>query len=308
VMSITWVDDDAAKVVLAEIGIATRDETIDVDCIDRKASSENRARDVHIDESRIDGIVNAANKGVPIPKIVVRKRGHKMVICGGNHRFAGVDCMGEKLIPVHVIECTDAEFEIACRVLNTVVGNGMTRQERICNAIDAVERLGMSHKSACSVYGISELVLNSSIKTLAAQRRLEFLAPKVRSKVSVTHLKTLGDLAKNDNVLRAAASAVAEKEMKVRDLQELCSIARLQPTESMQVAVFERELARQDVSKSIVPKKIRAKFISALNTLEQLKDKKTWESMEVKQSEVATFKSQIRNVKDMLDCLCKANG
>lgn len=308
-MNVVWIDDEAAKVVLQEIGIEAFESDILVTEIDRKASRENRARDIPLDESRIEGIQNAAEKGVPFPKIVVRKKGNTYVICGGNHRFAALEKYHvKKPMPVHMMQCTDAEFEIACRVLNTVVGSGIAKEERIKFAMDAHERLSIPMKAACAMYGVSVEALKRALSNASAHRRLLALSPKSKNRVSMTHITKLGELAKNDNVLRAAAVAIAEKKLTAAVVGELASIARLQPTEAMQVAVFERETARHDDTKSAVPRKIRAKFVAALNSIQSLKDKKTWESVEIKKSEIQTFKDQIRDVQNILNCLCKDDG
>ncbi len=314
-MKTIWVSDDAAKVVLANLGIICSDVVIDVNEIDLKASRENRARDIPLDESRIDGIKNAAGKGVPMPKIAVRKvttqnlilKGKPYVIGGGNHRY---DALGqyEKKLPVHVFECTDAEFEIACRVLNTVVGNGMSKDERVRAAMDSHERLGLSQESVCAIYGVTLPSLKYAISVANMDRRLQALDPKLKSAMTPSHIRKLGDLAKNDNVLRVAATLTKEKGLTTKELDELCMIARNQNTEAQQIAVFEREMARQDASKILVPKKIRAKFVSALNSIEQLKDKKTWESLEISKKEIETFRSQICNVRNILNFLLEENG
>ena len=174
-----WIDDVAGIAALEELGIRVYDAVIPVTSINRKASAENRARKHSLDESRIEGIVSARKRNIPIPKIVVRKSPtFGNVIAGGNHRFASLN--GESSIPVHMIECTDAEFEIACKILNTVVGVGISKDERIAAAMDAHERLGVARKVACSMYGVSEGTLQDAIVKRNFTQRLMDLPSHIR--------------------------------------------------------------------------------------------------------------------------------
>ena len=307
-MDINWIDDEAGIAVLQDIGIDVCDATIAVDSINRKASAENRARKNPLDESRLDGIRSAYERRIPIPKIVVRKDPrHGNVIAGGNHRFGGLN--GEKIIPVHQIQCTDAEFEMACKLLNTVVGDGMCREDRVANAMRDHERLGVDRKTACKIYGIKESALADAIKHREVISKIASLPSKVRDSVTLTHVKTLGELAKNQNVMRAAANAIGATKISVKDFAELCKEAREANTEAEQIVVFERfsKLYRLDAER-VVPRKIKQTFLSACARIKNLKDKKTWESLEFAQSEITDAKIIAMEVLNILSYLCKENG
>ena len=303
-----WIDDVAGIAALKELGIRVYDAVIPVASINRKASAENRARRHPLDESRIEGIVSARKRNIPLPKIVVRKSptiGN--VIAGGNHRFAGLN--GEVNIPVHMIECTDAEFEIACKILNTVVGVGISKEERIQAAMDAHQRIGVSKKSACSMYGIAESTLQDALARENFRQRLRDLPPHITDGVTMSHLKSLGDLSKNDNVLRAASNLVGETKMRVSQLAELAKEAREQTSEAAQVAVFERHLKQAIQERNVVvPRKVKKSFLMAISSVCKFKDNKTWESLEIAQSEIPEITAQAKTAISILSCLCRANG
>lgn len=307
-MDINWIKDDAGIAVLAGAGIHVRDAVISIDSINRKASAENRARKIPLDESRLDGIKSAYQRGIPIPKIVVRKDQRQgNVIAGGNHRFNSLN--GEKVIPVHIIECTDAEFEMACKLLNTVVGDGMSRQERISNAVNDHKRLGVDRKTVCRMYGIKEGTLADAIKHQELQLKLASFPASARDAVTQTHARILGDLNKNENVTRAAVSAIASTRMTAKDLSDLCKEAREAKTEAEQIVVFERfaKLHASDTAK-VIPRTNKQSFLRACTQLRNMKDKKTWESLEFSKDEIVEAKAIASEIINILNCLCKANG
>ena len=305
---IKWVNDDAAIVVLNDMGLSVEDRTIRVSDINKKASRENRARDLPLDETRVGGIKNAIEKGVPIPKIVMREVDGQYVIAGGNHRYASIN--GVQEFPVHVLsDCSDVEFEVACRILNTVVGEGMTQQQRVSSAVDAVERLGFTRREACELYGVSEDSVKHGIASVAAQRRLASMPPRVRNALKKTHITRLGELANNENILRAAANLVAETKISADELGEIAKVVRGKTTEAAQVLVFEdRMKIGQSQSARKVPRKTRHKLLASLTTIQQLKGKKTWSSVEVAKDEVEIFKQSAKEVISILNCLLKGDG
>lgn len=307
-MNVNWVNDEAAIAVLNEIGITdVFDNEIDVANIDRKASKENRARDIPLDEERIEGFQSSMVRGVPIPKIVVRQTNKGLVIAGGNHRFASIN--GTKTIPVHVIRCTDEEFEIACGLLNTYVGVGITKSERIKKAVDSVVRLGLSQESAAKTWGVSVCAVRDACRMNDVSRRFPALPAKVKERVTLSHVKALGDLAKNDNVLRAAFACICDLKATAKEVAEIARIARQQPTEAGQISVFEERArqSRKDAART-VPRKVKKIFLTACATIENMKEKNTWQSLQFQQDEIEAAKKTLVEIMNMFSCLLKANG
>lgn len=306
-MNVNWVNDEAAIAVLKEIGIDVFDTVIDVTNIDRQASKENRARDIALDHERVEGLMNSMARGVPIPKIVVRKTSKSLVIAGGNHRFAGIN--GAKTIPVHVIECTDEEFEIVCGLLNTVVGMGITKSERVKKAVDCVVRLGLARQTAANTWGVSVEAVKDGVRMHELSRRFSSLPAKVKDRVTVAHIKALGDLTKNDNVLRAAFAYAAESKATAKEVGDLARIARQETTEAGQVAVFEKHAkqARKDMCK-VLPRKVKKSFLQACTTLENMKEKNTWQSLQFQAEEIESAKKTLLEIVNMFSCLLKADG
>lgn len=307
-MAINWIDDQAAMAIADGLGLTHSTQIVAVADIDRKLSAQNRAREIPLDESRREAIAHAYDIGIPMPKIFLRATGPKLVIAGGNHRFSGLPS-DTKSLPVHVVTCTDAEFEILCRALNTVVGVGMTRRDRINASVHAVIHLGMSRKMASKIYGASETGVQQAVRKAKADLRIASLVPDTKNRFTQTHLINIGDLANNDNVLRAAVTFVDKTKADTATIADLATQARKKNTEAEQVAVFAEAAAVAARSKNaVVPKKVRQSLLKSLSLIESLEGKKTWEALELDAIEVQSVSQRIRKAVGILNCLCKANG
>ena len=308
-MKINWIEDSAGVAIVTAKGIPITDIEISVSQIDRKASAENRARLNPLDRDRLDGIHRSYIAGIPIPKIIVRKKGSRYVIAGGNHRFNSLPD-GVTRISVHCIECIDAEFERICRQLNTVVGEGMTKHERIDAAVDAVERLGDSIKLAAEDYGISVSVLAAAIKQEHTLKRLEIINPRCKQYLTSTHTTAIGELAQNTNVLRAIATYIVDAKPTTKELKEITKKARGQSSEAAQIKLFEDATATSVALKSRkVPRKKRQQFLAGLGALDAvLKTGATWNNLELTEEELGSVRIQVVRIKNLLISLLEEGG
>jgi hypothetical protein len=312
VISINWVNDDVGVAVLGdELEIHCSNMFIPVKSINKKLSAQNRARKNPLDLERVDAIRCAFDKQLPMPKIMVRKVSEsEYVIIGGNHRFNGLP-PGVLSIPVHVYECTDAEFEIAVVLANTYVGDGVTKAYRIEKAVDAYQRLGMSQKRAAKAFSVTQQAVQDAVKHKTVMAKLHSLPQRVQQAMTFSHVKAIGDLSKNDNVLRAASIAVANSKATVKETTELAQEARAHTTEEAQVAVFTKYTrlngVESDVSKPI-PRRIRNSFTKACQSIKALKENKTWQSLEFSADQIKEAKALAMEVIDILSCLCLVDG
>lgn len=305
---VNWVDDIAAMAIADGMGLQHEKAVIEIQHIDIGKSYENRAREIPLDESRLEGIAHAMREGIPIPKIFVRRCGLKYVIAGGNHRFNSLP-ETVRVLEVHVVECTDAEFETLCRALNTVVGVGLSKNERIRCAVDAVERLGMSRKDAARLYGLTVIAVETAAKKAAVEKRIEAITGKRKSSMTQTHICKLGDLANNDNILRAVTEFVDKSKATSDELAQLATLARKQTTEADQVEIFRRATEPYKTPKKVtIPRKHKKRFLTALKQIEIVLEKKTWQELEIEPVEAESLRERVKKVKDCLHFLCKASG
>jgi hypothetical protein len=243
-----------------------------------------------------------------MPMIFVRIIGQSIVIAGGNHRFNGLP-PGVETITVHAMECTNAEFELLCRVLNTTVGIGMSQKEKVRAAVDAVRRLDLSQKHVCEIYGLTKGVLAGAISRAGVEERIVHLVPAAKGKVLQTHCIRLGELAHNDNVLKAAATFVAKTKCNTDEFSDLATGAKGKTTEAVQVEVFTAAAERYTKGKIVsIPRHNKRKFLTALSHIESVLDKKSWLALEIEPNETLAIKTRIVKARNYLDCLLKANG
>lgn len=310
VISINWVNDDAGVAVLAsELNIHASNMVIPVKAINKKLSAQNRARKDPLNLERVEAIACSFEKQIPMPKIFVRKLSkEEYVIISGNHRFNALPS-GVMSIPVHVIECTDAELEIALVLCNSCVGEGLTKSYRIERAVDAYQRLGMGQKQAAKAYDVTVQAIQEAVKHKAVLAKLHSMPQRMQAAMTYSHIKAIGELAKNDNVLRAACVAVANSKTTVKEITELAKEARAQVTEGAQVEVFTKytRLNGTEVDKP-VPRKIKNSFTKACQSIKALKDNKTWQSLEFSADQVSEAKSLAMEVIVILNCLCQVDG
>jgi hypothetical protein len=212
-------------------------------------------------------------------------------------------------IAVHMFECTDAEFEVAVVLLNGYVGRGLTKSYRIERAVDACVRLSLGQKQSAKLFGVKIEEIKDAIKYNNVMARLHSLPKKAQESMTFSHVKALGELAKNDNVLRAACTAVADTKMNTRDLFELTKQAREETTESGQAGVFNKFAKLNEVDGSRpVQRKIRNNFTKACQSIKAFKENKTWQSLEFNADQVPEAKALAVEVISILSSLCQADG
>lgn len=310
-LDINWIRDVQALSEMAkpEIRIHATDMIIPVSAINKKASLENRARKDPLDLAHVASIRKAFDKSMPVPMIVVRKISEtEYWIAGGNHRFSGLPT-GVMSIKAHVIVCTDIEFEIVSFVLNKLNGLPPIKGESLEKAVDACQRLGMGQKQAAEIFDVNVQSIQDLIKHRSVMAKLQLMPPKVREAMTPSHVKVIGELSKNDNVLRAASVAIANSKATVLEVANLCREARGKSTEGDQVAVFTNyaRLNKTEEEKPI-PRKIRNSFTKSCQTIKSFKDKKSWQSLEFNADQVQEAKHLAREVIDILSYLCLADG
>lgn len=309
-VAIDWINDEVGLTELAnELKIHASSVVIPVNKINRQLSAENRARKEPLDQEKVEAISFAYKKNLPMPKIFVRKVLDEYVIAGGNHRFNGLP-NGTLSIPVHCFECTDAEFEIAVVLLNGYVGDGLKKSYRIERAADAFQRLGMGQKQAAKAFGVSVHDIQEEVKHRAVLARLHAMPQRMQIAMTPSHVRAIGDLAKNDNVLKAACIAVANSRTTVKEITELAKEARALSTEDDQVSVFAKftRLNGSEANNKPVPRKLRNSFLKSCQGIKALKENKTWQSLEFSSDQIAEAKTLAMEVINILSYLCRANG
>jgi hypothetical protein len=270
-----WTKDVGAETVLQRLRIDYEVKRIEANIIDVKLSRANTARAFRIDVDHAESISLAIMRGDPIPAIVVRKifltkEKYKYVIAGGNHRDEGCRIAGEPEREAYVVECTDTEFTILCRLLNTVVGQGATKADRVMQACDAVRASAMTATSAAIEFNVSKQAISKALKLQAANLRLQSKLDSAKTKISPNVALALADV-QLDSVLDKAIELVAKSKLSGTDIVTHVREAIKLPSEAEQANYLAGVIERnQNVGRSPITSKKRAAFLKSISTLENL--------------------------------------
>jgi ParB-like chromosome segregation protein Spo0J len=308
-MKVNWVEDFGAEFTLRRLGITFTRRLVKVSLIDRKASAENRARDIPLDKDRVQLIVAAIAVDTPMPSIVLRARSDgRFVIAGGNHRFNATLEFDDGELFAYVITCTDVEFETLCKQLNIVEGEGAKLDQRLTWAARDVLREGITQREAAERYNINAKAVGHHVRLIKTQNRLDAMGSR-GAVIKPTHIAVLGDLLQNDNVLHAAVSYISAG-ASTEDVRNLTKAARSASTESEQVQIFrDAETVKRELSKRPVKRNKRTALLAWISSGENLLcNAKNLSDLEVMDVELDSVLKRMQALKGSLRCLCRGGG
>lgn len=308
--NINWKQDDAALMIIrSKLGIEVETATIYASQIDRKLSEQNRARKILLDKDRAALLAQAQLEGIPIPMIVVRKIISQKtgvpayVIVGGVHREYATTAINKLAdpIPVHCITCTQKEFELLCPMLNTYVGEGITKSERLEKAAEAVERLGMSHKDAALLFNITP----SDVSMTISLRKFKDVH-SLRDRVTSTHIRAIREYQRRSPVLsKAWADLLNSSKITAKEIRDLSGRLDNLPSEDESLSVLEKEKeVRQKIYRKPVTRAIRKTFLSAFGSIENcLAKHQTLDSLEILDEEKEGVRQRCKAIANILNNL-----
>jgi len=273
---VNWIEDPLAESVMNHLVLKWQVDEIDQRFIDLKTSRSNTARPERLDDDHADAISKSIIKGGPVPMIVLRRIRKQTngpctyVIAGGNHRDEACRIAGELSRMCYVVECTNSEFTILCRMLNTVVGKGSDKNLRAKHAADAVSQNEMSTKDAAIAFNISAAAINDHIRLEKAESKLAAYG------VSNSKAKSIPVLVKKrllsiqaDAVLEAAIELATLPHTDSKEVARAISSAAAKNTEKEQLAYLKEKIQQESiiVNKPVKSKK-RSSFLRAISAVE----------------------------------------
>jgi hypothetical protein len=270
--TVNWIDDAAGLSVIESLGLAYETRSIQIGTIDKKESAQNRARETPLDKERSHGIARAMKQNVPMPRLVFRARKKdnkvKFVVAGGNHRLYAISeiIREDEAVEAHIVDCSNEEFELLCRLLNTVVGEGSSVAVRIAQATDAVDRLGFPINKAAEMYHISRNDLKKAIQSRDIRTKFELTGKKV----SASQINSIGmKCIDNDNVLKAMLPVIAKHGLtraQVRDMSKRCEEHKTESDMIHAVATYDAEMEK--TKERPTPRPRRTNFLRLLTSIE----------------------------------------
>lgn len=270
-----WTKDIGAETVLKRLSIDYEMKTIDANTIDLKLSRANTARAFRINGDHAESISLGIMRNDPIPAIVVRKVHRsagtsRYVIAGGNHRDQACRIAGESERETYVVECTDTEFTILCRLLNTVVGQGASKADRVMQACDAVRSSAMTASSAALEFNVAKQAISKALKVQTATLRVQSKLDKANTKISPTVALALADV-QLDSVVNKAIELICTSKLTGTEVVTHIREAIKLPSEAEQANYLTGVIERnKNASRSPISSRKRSTFLKSITTLENL--------------------------------------
>lgn len=279
VTELNWIDDAHAEQRMRAFGIKWEVMRVRISDIDRDESRRNNARMADPMNDDLAGEYGIAmERGDQFPRIILLHReGKKYLIISGNHRTGGADAIGIKVVEAYVIYTTDAAIiDLLPRILNRGHGARQSKEEAIEHAIYAVNRYGYEPKDAATAFGLQAHAITEEIRIRKVRDTLTAKGINT-TRIPKTHIRKLGSLASNENVLVSATRLASSGAMSTDGISTFVEEIRDKKTEASQMAVIADYENRLAVPPAPVKQRreIRTKFLTALTSLEKLLDQKT---------------------------------
>ena len=310
--TVNWIDDIPGLSVIESLGLAYTTSAVEIRAIDKKESAQNRARDTPLDRERAHGIARAIGQNVPIPRLVFRKRKNGLkvtyVVAGGNHRLHAINDVIRKddIVEAHVVDCSNEEFELLCRLLNTVVGEGASKSVRIAQATDAVDRLGFAIHKAADMYHISRNDLKKAIQSRDIRTKFELTGKKVSpSQINSIGMKCID----NDNVLKSMLPVIAKHSLtqaQIRDMSKRCEEHKTEQDMILAVMSFDEEMDK--TKERPTPRPRRTNFLRLVSGIEAAMvgastSKTLLEYLQFSDEESEEVRQRCKKLANILSCL-----
>lgn len=199
---------DPLERYLVDLGVAyTRNEQLPLDEIDGIKSLTNQARVRPLDQPTVERYALDLDAGDTFPPIIVWRRSptSKLMLLGGNHRYAAHRRLERPTIDAYIVECDELTATRITYEDNRNHGLSLTQDERIAHATHLID-LGVKVAKAARIAGLSNNMISRAIAVTRTDRRALELGLNVQdfTKIPKTGRSRLGDI-KPDNVFAEAA-------------------------------------------------------------------------------------------------------
>lgn len=159
---------------LDSLGVTWRLLDVPLKEVDPIRSVQNQARKVAVDPDIVERYADDMLAGDQFPPILLhhRTKTSRLVVLGGNHRFAAKGKIGAEAISGYVIDCDD---ETAVRITyedNRRHGLPPSDLERADHAAHLMAAMGWKREAAARAVGISIGKLNRAIDTQRTEARV----------------------------------------------------------------------------------------------------------------------------------------
>lgn len=148
-------------------------DELDLAAVDEKASLRNQARLEPLDDDTVERYAADMARGDAFPPIIVRAKGDRLVVLGGNHRYHAAK-RSKTAISAYVVDCTDEQALRISYEDNRRHGLPPSVLER-CRQGAHLVALGYSVAAAARVVGLNQQRLQRAITADEFVRRCRTL-------------------------------------------------------------------------------------------------------------------------------------
>lgn len=218
---------DLDRELLRRLQIDFEEVTIRPEQIDLEKSKNTQERIIArpVDDKHVEELALSMIDGVPFPPITVKKLGmHSYLVLSGLHRVyaakeAELPEIGAYVISDRTSDTMISKFSIAA---NAALGARPSTDQRLLQAIDLVQRSGVSIVEAAATANVSRHVLSERLRRIEGRMRLAKLkiSDEVLKRVADTATMRLGAVP-DDKVLEAAVRAIDKYKLTISDIDPM---------------------------------------------------------------------------------------
>lgn len=218
------------------------EEAVLLEGIDVRGGLANQARlEQPLDEEARDRYAAEYRRGAPFPPVVLYRPGRgRFKVIDGNTRLAAAPIAGRRALDAYVVETDDQMVidRLTWSFNHLVNGRPLSYSERLRHAVSFVRRWQVTVKSAAAHWGVSATTLANDVRAAEVKDRLDAAKVPLKSKDSRIYVDLAGLEGVGDEVLVAAAKAVAETGATRADTQELVKRVKAQRTHAAKLATI----------------------------------------------------------------------
>lgn len=231
----------------------TFDPALALDAVDQAGSLANQARLESLDDEVVDRYAADMDRGDTFPPVLARRRGkRKVLLLGGNHRFAAAVRLDRPTITAYVLDVAD---EMATRLMyedNRRHGLPPSEAERIRQAIHLIDT-GVTQEQAAEIVGVAAPKISVERSVHKAERRAaELKVPAHRFAALPKSSRYQLGLIRSDPVFERVATLAIDAGLTVEATRKLVVAVRDAASDAKAVEILDAETARlaDDIGRS----------------------------------------------------------
>ena len=291
-------------------------ESVPLSGVDIAKGLSNQARlGEALDSQLVEQYTAAVKDGSEFPPVVLSKPGRgRYVPLDGNQRLAAYKAAGRTSCDAYLVQSQDPMVldRIAWSFNNKVNGKRLSYEECLAHAVTFVRKYGMVYEAAAKEWGVQKWAVGNEVRAADMRDKVAKCGVRSADKLSDDQLRALSPLASvGEDVLAAAAAAVASSGATVKDVYSLVSRVKAAKTQAAKLDEVETFAASEAVAtrraetkggtvklRTPLPRdRVRSILVELRNLLDKYPDRKAF---------LPTDKAKLKDLRSVAaDVVCK---